>query len=243
MFNGLTPAGPGPCIALPRPDRNMRFVFGFLAFVLLLGHVPLRAQDGPATPGPVLQPGDRVNLEVYRNRELSGTFLVAQDGTLLHPLFGEVQVAGLPMATVRQRVDQYLRRYEADPRFVVAPEYRVFVGGFVRDQNQFYLPEISIAQAIVRAGGSTAPNRRYRVRLIRGGQHTLVGLTDPNVAEFLQQPIRSGDQIVVEERPSFSRSYLDPALRVLQTVGSILSTYVILTTVLDSGDDDGGGTN
>lgn len=215
----------------------MKFVLLLLAFMLFPGNAPLPAQAVASAPGPVLQAGDRMNLEVYRKQELSGTFLVAQDGTLMHPLFSAVQVAGLPIPTVRERIDQYLRRFEADPQFVIGPEYRVFVGGVVRDQNQFHLPEVSIAQAIVRAGGSTAPSRRFRVRLIRGGEHTLVGLTDPGVTAFLQQPIRSGDQIVVEERPSFSRTYLDPALRVLQTVGSILSTYIILTTVLDSGDD------
>ncbi len=217
--------------------RNMKFVLVLVAFMLSLGDASGQAQTAASDPGSVLQPGDRMNLEVYRKPEFSGTFLVSQDGTLMHPLFRGVQVAGLPIPTVRERVDQYLRRYEADPQFIIGPEYRVFVGGVVRDQNQFHLPEVSVAQAIVRAGGSTAPNRRFRVRLIRGGEHTLVGLTDPRSAAFLQQPIRSGDQIIVEERPSFSRTYLDPALRVLQTVGSILSTYIILTTVLDSGDD------
>lgn len=220
----------------------MKSVLLLLALVLSLGDASALAQAAPSASGPTLQPGDRMILEVYRKPELSGTFLVAQDGALMHPLFSQVQVSGVPIPTVRERLDQYLRRFEADPQFVVGPEYRVFVGGVVRDQNQFHLPEVSIAQAIVRAGGSTAPNRRHRVRLIRGGQHTLVGLTDEEAAAFLQQPIRSGDQIIVEERPSFSRTYLDPALRVLQTVGSILSTYIILTTVLDSG-DDGDSTN
>lgn len=199
----------------------------------------LSAQNGASFSGPMLRPGDRVTVEVYRNREISGTFTVAPDSTLLHPLFGEVKVAGVPIPVAEQRMITLLHRFEVDPKLAFGPEYRVFVGGLVREQNQFYLPETSVAQAISRAGGSTAPDRRYRLRFVRDGVQTVVSMADPRATAILQQPIRSGDQIVIEERPSFTRAYLEPALRVIQTVGSVLSTYVILQTII--GKDDGSG--
>lgn len=188
--------------------------------------------DSLSTSQATLHPGDRLTVTVLRNQELSGTFTVDPDGTLHHPLYSQVQVVGVPIPQVRSRVDAFLRRFEADPKFTLDPQYRVYVGGQVRDQNQRYLPEISIGQAITEAGGSTAPNKRYRVRLIRGGKPTVVDLKDPGATALLQSPVRSGDQILVEERPTFNRTVLQPGLQVLQVVTSLLSTYVFIDTIV-----------
>lgn len=206
-----------------------------LCLTALLAAAPLAvaAQDGSAAGAPVLRPGDRVTLEVFRNRDLSGTFVVTPDSTLLHPVYGAAKVAGVPLRVAEGRIRDVLRRYEAEPQFSFGPEFRVFVGGYVREQNQFFLPEVTVAQAISRAGGSTAPDRRYRLRFVRDRVQTVLNLNDPRVTDLLQQPIRSGDQIVLEERPTFRRAYLDPALTVLQTVGSLVSTYLILSTLFD----------
>lgn len=211
-----------------------------LTFLVACTPALLPAQNGTSVEVPALRPGDRVSLQVYRNHEMSGTFTVAPDSTLLHPVFRNVKVAGIPVPAAEGRLREALRRFEVEPMFSFGPEYRVFVGGVVREQNQFYLPAMTVAQAISRAGGSTAPDRRYRLRFVRDGVQTVVRMDSPLATELLQEPIRSGDQIVIEERPSFRRAYLDPALTVLQTVGSVLSTYLILTTLFDDGD---GGTN
>lgn len=183
---------------------------------------------------PVVQPGDRVELLVWQNPDLSGTFTVAMDSSLQHPLYSEVKVAGVPIPVARDRMDVFLRRLQTNPRFSLDPLYRVYVGGAVRDQNQHYLAPITVGQAISQAGGSTAPNRTHRVRLVREGNHTVVNLNDSEAAELLQLPIRSGDQIVVEDRPSFNRTYLQPGLQALQVVGSLISTFVLLDAVFGS---------
>ncbi|HEX2093824.1 MAG TPA: polysaccharide biosynthesis/export family protein [Longimicrobiaceae bacterium] len=197
------------------------------------------AQNGaPAPPQAVLQPGDRVGIVVWRNSELTGTFTVAADSSLIHPLYGAVKVAGVPIPAAQERVRQFLRGFEADPRITFTPEFRVYVGGAVRDPNQHYLPEISVGQAITRAGGSTAPNRTHRVRLIRNGTPTVANLNDPRISSLLQEPIRSGDQIIVEERSTFARTYIAPALQILQTVSSLVTTYIIINSVFGSDDDE-----
>jgi protein involved in polysaccharide export with SLBB domain len=207
-----------------------------LALLLAVGSTAGAAQESGFNTGgePVLRPGDRVQVQVWRNTELSGTFLVSEDGSLQHPLYSQVQVAGVPEATARERVRTFLTRFEGTPSFVLVPEFRVYVGGAVRDQNQHYFPEISIGQAIVRAGGSTTPTPRHRVRLIREGREWLVNLDAPEAAALLQQPIMSGDQILVEERPTFARRYLNPTLQVIQTVTSLVSTYLFFTAVFNN---------
>jgi protein involved in polysaccharide export with SLBB domain len=204
-----------------------------IALWLLCGASAALAQSVP-TSEPVIRPGDRVQVMVWRNPELSGTFDVSPAGTLSHPLYQHVPIAGVPLATAQQRLVEYLQRFEEQPRLLFTPEYRIFVGGMVRNQSQFHLPEMSVAEALTRAGGSTAPDRQLRLRLIRDGHHSVVAMNDPAAAEVLQAPIRSGDQILLEQRPTFTRTYLGPALQTLQTVTALVATYIYLDALFGS---------
>lgn len=207
-----------------------------LAILFALSLAGTAAAQDPGFPlagDPVVRPGDRVSVQVWRNAELTGTFLVGDDGTPQHPVYGQVQLGNVPVPAARERIRTFLTRFEANPLFVLVPEFPVYVGGAVRDQNQHFFPQISIGQAITRAGGSTTPSPRYRVRLIRGGREWRADLDAPDATTLLQQPIVSGDQILVEERPTFARRYLSPTLQVLQTVTSLVSTYVLFNAVFN----------
>src|SRR5688500_9799339 len=89
---------------------------------------------------PGLRPGDAVRVEVWRQPELSGEFLVAEDGTLLHPLYRGVVVADVALAEVRQRIHALLTRYESHPEFVIQPLLRVAIGGEVGQPSLYRLP-------------------------------------------------------------------------------------------------------
>ena len=216
----------------------IRLAVVLLGLAMWGGAARLAAQESgfPMAGEPMLRPGDRVHLQLWRNTELSGVMLVSEDGTLQHPLYSEVQVVGVPLDTVRARLRSFLTRFEASPLFVFIPEFLVYVGGEVRDQNQHFFPAISVGQAITRAGGSTTPSPRYRVRLLRAGREWRENLDDESAAAILQEPILSGDQILVEERPTFARRYLSPALQVIQTASSIVSTVLFLYAVFNTSD-------
>lgn len=192
--------------------------------------------DGPPTPPAVLRPGDRAVIQVWRNAEMSGTLVVGEDSAFVHPIYGAVKVGGVPLSVAEERVRQFLTGYEANPRFTLLPEFRVYVGGAVRDPNQHYMPQLSVGEAITRVGGSTAPTRTHRVRLVRDGRQSVENLNGRGIAALLQEPIRSGDQIIVEERPTFTRTYVGPALQILQAIGSIITTYVLIDQVIGSND-------
>ena len=205
-----------------------------LAALLCLVAGPALGQTAPPPSEPVLMPGDRLEVVVYRSSELTGVFTVATDGTLLHPLFATVQVAGVPIPEARRRMDEELRRHLQEPLFTFEPRYRVYVGGEVRTQSEFHFPEMTIGQAIVNAGGSTTPDRQLRVRLIRDGEIHIASLDGGSETELLQMRIHSGDQILVERRPTFTRNYLGPALNVVQTVTALVATYVYLNAIFGS---------
>ncbi|HET9982418.1 MAG TPA: polysaccharide biosynthesis/export family protein [Longimicrobiales bacterium] len=182
-----------------------------LVFGALLAPATVSAQmPAPAAPAPLLQPGDAVRVTVWRRPELSGEFDLAADGAPRHPLYRDVRIAGVPADTVEARVRQFLSRYEENPRFVVEPLLRVAVGGEVRQPSLYaFAPEVTVANAIARAGGATERGRLDRVRVLRGGRELRVDLTRSD-GGLGSERVRSGDQIVVGRRRDVFREVIGP---------------------------------
>jgi protein involved in polysaccharide export with SLBB domain len=152
--------------------------------------------------------------------------VVAPNGTITHPLFRAVQVAGIPFATAEANLRKYLSQFEQNPEFVIEPLIRVAVSGEVDRPSVFALrPETTVAEAVARAGGATELGARNRVRVVRLGssgqqEQLIINLTDPTVG-YGKIPVQSGDQIIVDRRKSFMRDVLLPTLGVIGSVASL----------------------
>lgn len=194
-----------------------------LAFAAcLLGGRAAAAQSGD---GATLNPGDHVQIAVFRAPELSGDFAVGSDGTITHPLYHAVRVVGLTQPEVEARVRTVLARLDANPQFVVQLLLRVAVGGEVTRPNLFTLPpETSVAQAVAQAGGATEQGRLDRVRLVRGGRVAVLDLTQPG--GLADQAVRSGDQIVVDRRGSTFRDVIVPLGSIIAGIAGVASLIV-----------------
>lgn len=199
--------------------------------------VPLGAQTSPvgtvaprvaSTSDPVLRPGDLVQIAVWRQPEWSGEYDIAADGTIAHPLYRAVRVAGVPVSVAEDRVRAFLRRYEETPAFFMQARFRVSVGGEVRDPKLYTLaPEVTIAQAVALAGGPTERGQLDRVRVLRAGQEIVVDLTTPELGTA-GMPIRSGDQIIVPRRRNIFQEYLLPASSVAGGLVGIINLLLLL---------------
>ena len=171
----------------------------------------------------VLRPGDALRITVWRKPELSGQFTVAIDGSLAHPLYRSVRVAGVPLSTVETRLLQFLQRYEEGPQFVLEPLLRVAVGGEVARPNLYALgPETTVSQAVALAGGASERGRNDRVRLVREGRTVLIDLTKPD-ATVTQLLIQSGDEIFVDRRRAIFREYITPVITIVGAAAAIVS--------------------
>jgi polysaccharide export outer membrane protein len=171
----------------------------------------------------VLQPGDMVKITVWRNPEMSGDFMVGVNGALRHPLYQEVPIAGVPLYEVEARLTKFLTRYEQNPQLVVEPLFQVTVGGQVRTPNLYPLPRTTtISQAIALAGGVTTDGRLNKVKLFRGGREYQVDLTDP-AGQWTNEPVQSGDQLIVEKKGNFFTSFFLPLVSVAGAVASIIN--------------------
>ncbi len=195
-----------------------------LACLSLFAAAGLGAQSTPAIPTQQqLNPGDQIRIAVWRNTELSGDFTVGANGTITHPLYREVQVTGIPLAEVEDRLRTFLTRYTTNPQFVIQPLVKVIVGGEVRNPNVLSVPpETTIAQAVVLAGGPTERGALDDVRLIREGQQIVVDLSRADSQAATHQ-IRSGDQILVPRNTNIFRDYVGPAASTIAAIAAIVN--------------------
>ena len=174
-----------PIIRASRFMRTPTSIALLLASVLL--SLPAVAQQ-PRDPAgqSMLTAGDTVRIVVWRKPELSGDFVVAPDGSITHPLYRAVQVAGVPFATAESNLRRFLSNYEENPQFVLEPLIRVAVSGEVTRPTVFAVrPETTIGEALARAGGANTQGARNRVRVLRlqpnGQQEQLtLDLSNPN---------------------------------------------------------------
>lgn len=199
-----------------------------IAVVLVLQATMLSAQDTPASEprASALNPGDQVRIAVWRQPEFTGDFVVSGNGTITHPLYREIQVTGIPLAMVEERLRTFLTRYVANPQFVVQPLVKIIVAGEVRSPNVYSVPpETTVAQAVVLAGGPTERGRLDRVRIIRDGQETQVDLTSASSDIALLQ-IRSNDQVFVSRRTNLFRDTVVPVLSAVGAIAAVTNIFV-----------------
>ena len=213
-----------PYDLLLRTMRNPILLSFLVAAAVFPGAVAGQSTGSAATG--VLSPGDSVRISVWRSPEMSGDFVVGPDGSITHPLYRTVKVAGLPMSTVEANLGRFLAGFQSSPQFVVEPLIRVAVSGEVTRPTVFALrPQTSVAEAVARAGGLNQFGKRNRVRLVRtdaaGTQREIYfDLTDPSDA-IGSGPVHSGDLIVVDRKRSVLRDVLLPVIGLVGSVASI----------------------
>jgi polysaccharide export outer membrane protein len=183
----------------------------------------VKAQDAA---GIGLAPGDQLKILVYKSEELSGSFTISANGTILHPLYRELRVAGLPMSAVEERIRTFLLKYQTNPQFVIEPLVRIIVGGEVRTPNVYGVqPETTIAQAIALAGGPTERAKVNRISVIRDRQEIRMDLTRPD-SDAATLSIRSGDQILVGRRGPPITNYIGAFASGIAAIAAVISVIL-----------------
>ncbi len=200
-----------------------RILNSLLFIACLVATATASAQSAPTAEG--LNPGDQVRIIVWRNTELSGDFTVAANGTLMHPLYREVQVTGIPIAAVEDRLRTFLTKYTTNPQFVISPLVKIVVSGEVRSPNLFSVPpETTVSQAIVLAGGPTANAQLNHIRLLRDRQEIAVDLSRAD-SQAASLQIKSGDQILIPTRRNLLRDYIGPVTSTIGAAAAITSIF------------------
>ncbi|HEX6924645.1 MAG TPA: polysaccharide biosynthesis/export family protein [Longimicrobiaceae bacterium] len=208
-----------------------------LVLIWTVAAAPLAAQfPGTATSSedelvPAFSVGDAIRISVWGHPELSGEFEIGADSTIIHPVYQTIPVAGRSLETVTESVRTVLRRFLAEPEFVVEPLIRVSVGGAVTSPNIYtFTSYTTVAQAVTRAG----PLRHAaleRVRVLRAGGTMYVDVTRPYI-EISHLRLRTGDQVIVDPKHNIWREYIRPAVQTAGSVASLAWLFLRITRVL-----------
>jgi polysaccharide export outer membrane protein len=134
-------------------------------------------------------PLDTINVVVWRNPELSGTFTVRPDGRISTPLVEDVLAAGKNPADLSREIEQLLSRVIRDPVVTVLVssfqgnynEQIRIVGEAAKPQSVPFRQNMTILDVMVQAGGLTDfadGNAAVLVRGSEGGKQYSVRLKD-----------------------------------------------------------------
>ena len=144
--------------------------------------------------------GDKLRITVFDEPSLSGEFDVGVDGSVAIPLITPVQAAGQTPMAVRQAITSKLAEggYVLEPRVAVEVlNYRPFyILGEVNKPGEYaYSGDLSLLQAIAKAGGFTARANKINVIVRRSGWNSArtVRIGDPPLI------IAPGDTVMVRE--------------------------------------------
>jgi len=196
-----------PNLALS-PTRSRRVVSRLapVALAVLLAAPPLGGQTVPSnTRGVTLLPGDVLQIEIWREEDLSGEFYVNERGVAVLPLIGDQLVTDLPIDQVRDRLIERYRVHLRNPSISVTPLRRIHVLGEVSKPGLYMVdPTISLAGVVALAGGTTSTGTLERIQLIRQGTEVIERVNAAAILDSVH--IRSGDQIFIGQRGWFERN-------------------------------------
>ncbi|WP_458232470.1 XrtA/PEP-CTERM system exopolysaccharide export protein [Roseateles sp. P5_E8] len=137
----------------------------------------------------IIGAGDNLNIQVWRNPELSMAVPVRPDGKIAAPLVDEIVVQGKTSVQVARDVEKQLSKYVRDPVVTVivtsfvgpySEQIRV-VGEAAKPQFLPYKQKMSLLDVMIAVGGLTdfaAGNSATILRTAEGNQQYSVRLKD-----------------------------------------------------------------
>ncbi len=143
--------------------------------------------------------GDRINISVFGQDDLSMEIRLPDVGTINYPFLGELKLVGMTAAEVESLIyEGLLGDYLVNPSVSVSiVEYRpFFIDGEVKRPGGYpYQPGLSVNKAAALAGGYTERANRDKITIVRE--------TDGQQFEFsvsVTDMIQPGDIVTVNQR-------------------------------------------
>lgn len=155
-----------------------------------------------------IQPGDVLQISVWKEPDLQAETLVRPDGGISFPLAGDLVVSGLTVAQAGAALTERIKRYIPDPVVTVVTKLiggnHVYVVGKVNRPGEFQFNRpLDVMQALSMAGGATPFASLSDIRILRreNGKQTAIKFdyTDIENGKKLDKNIvlNSGDTVVV----------------------------------------------
>lgn len=192
---------------------------------LFWGSAEAQSASTVADTQPALAPGDAVRIQVWREPDLSGDFVVNEEGVITLPLLGRMNVTSVPISGLRDKLITAYAVQLRNPSVTVTPLRRIYVLGEVAKPGLYPVdPTISLGGLIALAGGATPVGDLHKVHVVRNG--TLVIKQIDASSSIGMSNIRSNDEVFVDRRSWFDRNSGVVASAVISTLGIILSVVL-----------------
>ena len=147
--------------------------------LFVAGHAAAQNPDNPRPPY-TINPGDLLEISVWKEPDMQRQVLVRPDGAFSFPLSGDVLAEGRTVEAVRQELTFQLNPFIPDLVVTVAvTEVRgnkIFVFGQVKTPGEFIVnPRVDVIQALSIAGGVTPFAQLNSIKILRrrNGKQTI----------------------------------------------------------------------
>jgi polysaccharide biosynthesis/export protein len=192
--------------------------FVFVISTLILGgcarypQIPADALAAP-THDYLLGPGDNVNIQVWRNPEISMSVPIRPDGKITTPLVEDLPASGKTSSQLARDIEKALSKYIQDPIVTVivtgfvgpySEQIRV-IGQAAKPQALPYRDSMTLLDVLIAVGGLTDfadGNAASIIRTVGGKQQQFnVRLKDLINGHDISAniPMRTGDVLIIPE--------------------------------------------
>jgi polysaccharide biosynthesis/export protein len=196
-----------------------RVLFLLSALLLTIQHV---AAAQVTASRPPLAPGDVVRIAVWREPDLSGEFIVNDQGIVTLPLLGRMDVSSTPASELSDKLISAYAVQLKNPSVTVTALRRIYVLGDVMKPGLYPAdPTMILAGVVALAGGATPTGDLSKIRVVRNGTTINTHLDANSILEMTD--IRSGDQIFVDRRSWVDRNSAIVASALISTVTLVIS--------------------
>lgn len=190
------------------------WLFPATLFFILVMHPACSFAEEKTAAAPVgkypIRAGDRLNIQVYRETDLTGIFIVDSSGHINYPLLGDLNVQGLSPEELRQRLtDELGKDYLTNPQVQVAFEESLnksvyILGQVSRPGNYEYTPNMTLVRLVSKAGGFTLMAAPSHVKITRKMRDGKIKSLSANVGAIMDGRaedvvLESGDLVMVPE--------------------------------------------
>ena len=152
------------------------------ATVALMGSASVVAQEGRKPREPyTINPGDLLEISVWKELDLQRQVLVRPDGAFSFPLSGDILAEGRTVEAIRQELTFRLETYIPDLVVTVTVAEihgnKIYVIGQVNTPGVFVVnPRVDVIQALSIAGGMTPFAQQNNIKILRrrNGRQTIL---------------------------------------------------------------------
>jgi len=130
------------------------------------------AKAANENPNYIIGPSDDLDINVWKEPDISRKVPVRPDGKISLPLINDIQAAGLTPMQLKAQISEKLKKFLTDPQVTVIVmninSQRVYIMGETNRPGAYpLLPNMTILQALTSAGGFSQFANTSKIQLLR----------------------------------------------------------------------------